>query len=979
MKFISKAGIRSVGCTSFILLGLAAFSGHAALWGQTYPTQIGTEASDRPTGFIDAFKDQGRLTVDSAGNPVPTDASGNPLSDGTVVVFDDRPTFAWAPPIDDPSEDQPNMSGLYTLSFTGQAVLSNVAGNPMLTFSNQTYDAATNTTTVNVLMPGGPTYADGPALMVISFTNTQLTATSGTNTGFANLQVIRPGFTLAEAANPTQVYDPAFLAAYGPFAYIRFMGWLGTNQNPYIATTCASAAPACSTVNTPTIGWTQRSLPTDFYQGVGASVSTSNPNLNTGGWGISWEYVILLANATNKDIWVNVPINATGSSDQYDPTYVASPDTTSYVYNLAMLLKNGDAFTGNVGLNPGLHIYIEHSNEVWNSGFMQYGWNENAADAEVAAAPGKVSVLNNDGDTNSNDWADRRHIKRLYEIAYIFESVFGSGSFGTTIRPVYAWWQLDEGSSSGAANALAWFKTNYGAPANYFYAMAQGDYFSPTNWSTDTTIADVLTDMTANSNASVGLVTNNLATATQYGLKLAAYEGGPGNTNGGANSTTNLGVQILANRDPGMDTLVQTHIRNNWFQQGGDLFGYFAMSSAYSRYGDWGATDDYRNLTTAKYNALVNLTGYEPNGVPFTPGDLIATAGDSAVELVWQPVPGATSYSVYRGTAPGAESATAIGTVSTTTYSDTGLADGTTYYYVVTAANSTGTSASSNEASAMPVGVPPAAPVLSATAGNAQANLSWVAVAGAATYNVYQGSTSGGESSTPIATGITATTYTVDNLTNGTAYYFEVAAVNSYGTGAMSNEEAVTPVAPSFSVSGAPVSLAPGATTSNTSTVNLTPGGGFTGNVTLTAALTTSPAGAVDPPTFSFGTTSPVDITGSAAGTATLTISTTAATSSQVSYPNRQGIPWYAAGGATLACLLLFGVPARRRSWRSMLGMVLLLVALAGGAFACGGGSAGGGGGGNGNPGTTAGTYTITVTGTSGTITQTGTVTLDVQ
>ena len=227
--------------------------------------------------------------------------------------------------------------------------------------------AATNTTTVNVLMPGGPTYADGPALMVISFTNTQLTATSGTNTGFANLQVIRPGFTLAEAANPTQVYDPAFLAAYGPFAYIRFMGWLGTNQNPYIATTCASAAPACSTVNTPTIGWTQRSLPTDFYQGVGASVSTSNPNLNTGGWGISWEYVILLANATNKDIWVNVPINATGSSDQYDPTYVASPDTTSYVYNLAMLLKNGDAFTGNVGLNPGLHIYIEHSKKNYIS------------------------------------------------------------------------------------------------------------------------------------------------------------------------------------------------------------------------------------------------------------------------------------------------------------------------------------------------------------------------------------------------------------------------------------------------------------------------------------------------------------------------------------------------------------------------------------------------------------------------------------
>jgi hypothetical protein len=891
MRVIGATGIRSLSIVLFVLLGLTAFWGSATLRGQTYPTQIGTEASDRPTGFIDAFKDQGRLTVDSSGNPVPTDANGNPLSDGIVVVFDDRPTFAWAPPIDDPAQYQPDMSGLYTMSFTGQAVLSSVAGNPTLTFSNQAWNAATNTTTVNVSMPGGPTYADGPALMVISFTNTQLTPTSGANTGIANLQVIRPGFTLAEAANPAQVFDPAFVAAYAPFAYIRFMGWLGTNTNPYIATSCASAAPACSTVNTPTIGWSQRSLPTDFYQGVGASVSSSNPNLNTGAWGISWEYVILLANAANKDIWINVPINATGSSDQYDPTYVASPDTSSYVYNLAMLLKNGDAATGNVGLNPGLHIYIEHSNEVWNSGFMQYGWNENAAEAEVAAAPGGVSVLNNDGDTNTLDWAYRRHIKRLYEIANIFESVFGPGSFGTTIRPVYAWFQFDEGSGSGAANALAWFKTNYGPPANYFYAMAQGDYFSPSNWASDTTIAEVLSDMTANSNASVSYVTQNLATANQYGLKLAAYEGGPGNTNGGQNSTTNLGVQILANRDPGMDTLVQTHIRNNWFQQGGDMFGYFVMSSAYSRYGDWGATDDYRNLTTAKYNALVNLTGYEPNGVPFSPGDLVATAGNSSVGLVWQPVPGATSYSVYRGTAPGGESTTAITTTSQTSYTDTGLTNGTTCYYIVTGANTTGTSTPSNEASATPV-----AP-------------------------------------------------------------------------------------PSFAITGTAVSVEPGAATGNTSTITVTPSGGFTGAVALTASVTSGPNNAIDPPTFSFGTTTPVNLTSASAGTATLTISTTApingggCTASTRTAPS---LPWRSGGGVVLACLVLIGIPARRRFWRAFFSMLALLAISAGGISACGGGSS------HTCPpipvsGTTAGTYTITVTGTSGSLTATGTVTLTVQ
>jgi len=890
----------------FALFSLTALAAGPTLWSQTYPTQIGTEASDRPTGFIDALKDQGRLTVNASGGAVATDASGNPLSDGIVVVFDDRPTPAWAPPIDDPAQYQPNMSGTYTVSFTGQAVLSSVTGNPTLAFSNQSYDAATNTTTVNVQMPGGPTYADGPALMAISFTNTQLTPTSGTNTGIANLQVIRPGFTLAEAANPEQVFDPLFVNAFAPFSYIRFMGWLGTNQNPFVVSGCASAAAACSSVNTPTMGWSQRSLPTDFYQGVGPSIASTHPG-RAGGWGISWEYVILLANATNKDVWISLPINATGSPDQYDPDYVASPDTSSYVYNLAQLFKNGDAFTGNKGLNPGLHIYLEDSNEVWNTGFQQYGWNVNAAKAEVAAAPGGVSVLNNDGDTNPTDWADRRHIKRVYEIAQIFESVYGAGSFGAIIRPVYAWWQMDEGVSSaaawqqdagpgglsGAAVALAWFKTNYGAPANSIYGMAMGDYFTAANYANDATIPEVLADMSANSTVDVAYLTANLATANQYGLRLMVYEGGPDNSNGGNQNTVNVGPQILANRDPGMDALVQTHIRNNWFLQGGSTFGYFALSGAYSRYGDYGATDDYRNLTTAKYNAIVNLTGYEPNGVPFSPGDLVATPGSASIDLAWLPVPGATGYSVYRGTASGAESATAIATTSSTAYTDTPLTAGTAYYYTVAGTNSTGPGAPSNEASA-----------------------------------------------TPLA-------------------------------------------APSFAISGAAVSVAPGATTGNTSLITITPSGGFTGSVALTAVLATSPTGAQYLPTLSFGSTTPVNITGVTAGTATLTISTTAATSAALIHPQRFGAPWCAAAGATLAGIFLFCIPARRRSWRRMLGVLLSLAFLAGGLISCGGGgssnSGGGGGGGGGIAGTTAGTYTITVTGTSGSITETFIVNLTVQ
>ena len=115
----SRLSARLDSIALFVIFTLTALAGSSTLWSQTYPTQIGAESSDRPTGFIDAFKDQGRLTQSASGDAVPTDASGNPLSDGIVVGFDDRPVPAWAPPIDDPAQYQPNMSGTYTMSFTG--------------------------------------------------------------------------------------------------------------------------------------------------------------------------------------------------------------------------------------------------------------------------------------------------------------------------------------------------------------------------------------------------------------------------------------------------------------------------------------------------------------------------------------------------------------------------------------------------------------------------------------------------------------------------------------------------------------------------------------------------------------------------------------------------------------------------------------------------------------------------------------------
>jgi len=89
---------------------------------------------------------------------------------------------------------------------------------------------------------------------------------------------------------------------------------------------------------------------------------------------------------------------------------------------------------------------------------------------------------------------------------------------------------------------------------------------------------------------------------------------------------------------------------------------------------------------------------------------------------------------------------------------------------------------------------PPAAPTnLTASAGNAQVTLSWTASTGASSYNVYRGTTAGGEGATPIQTNVTNLSYPDTAVTNGTTYYYVVTAVNAGGESSKSNEASATP------------------------------------------------------------------------------------------------------------------------------------------------------------------------------------------
>jgi len=213
---------------------------------------------------------------------------------------------------------------------------------------------------------------------------------------------------------------------------------------------------------------------------------------------------------------------------------------------------------------------------------------------------------------------------------------------------------------------------------------------------------------------------------------------------------------------------------------------------------------------------------------------------------------------------------------------------------------------------------------------------------------------------------LTNGTYTFPIPANSLASGLDPLTVNYSGDGsyaAGSNSATVTVTSSTFTlnvpvVTVTPATIAPGA--SSTAVVTVASTAGYTGTVTLTCQQTGGPSTG-DGTSCTLAGGSGVTLTSATtSGTVTFTVSTVAPVAA-VAYPQIRKNGWAGAGtGAVLAVLMLIGIPARRRSWRQMLGVLVLMTAL-GGLAGCGGSGGGGGGGGNTDPGTTAGTYTYTV------------------
>lgn len=365
---------------------------------------------------------------------------------------------------------------------------------------------------------------------------------SGIKGGIKDFRMLRPGL----AAEPGP-FHPALLAALKGirFSTIRYMNFTHTNGSdpPYPGQ----------------IPWRERKLPTDASQAPIKALGKLG--------GASWEEVIALANLSKADAWINVPLSA----------------DAGYVRELAALMKKG--------LDPSLNLYVESSNEVWNTApdFSQSLYNR---------AQAKTLRLGE----------HENHARRSVELAKAFEQAFGAGSLNRRVRvvlcshqPMLEWW---------VEPMLQYVKKRHGDPPKFFWGIACQTYFSARGDKTGTP-EGMLKASRMDIQRQLEETAGNKAGRRQWAAKAKAwrlpggflsYEGGPDSGGGGTN---NIGARIQAERSLEMGDLMRLNLEEGFFRQGGGLAMQFTLSSGYNRYGCWGLSDDITQpRRNAKYVAL---------------------------------------------------------------------------------------------------------------------------------------------------------------------------------------------------------------------------------------------------------------------------------------------------------------------------------------------------------------------------------------
>jgi hypothetical protein len=334
-------------------------------------------------------------------------------------------------------------------------------------------------------------------------------------------------------------FHPDFLEFLQDFQVIRFMDWMKTNGSP-------------------------------VEEGADRTATTHYTQTLAGG--IAYEYITELCNRLEKDAWICIP-------------HRASDD---YLYQLAGFFKDR--------LDPGLKLYIEYSNEVWNGIFSQNHY-----------AQQQGAALGYPGQPWEQGW--RYYVKRTHDIFDNFEEVFEDDDRLVKIlsgQSANRWLnnRLLEYSLEDSYNPNQNKADAFGiAP---YFGGSVADAIGDAGLTATITVEAILDSMEQALPGSFSLMEENKEVASNYDMDLVCYEAGQHLVASHLYNNDEAYVQKLtdANRHPRMKELYCAYFDHWYDEAGGGLLCNFSSHGTYSKWGSWGVKEFMDEWEAPKYLAL---------------------------------------------------------------------------------------------------------------------------------------------------------------------------------------------------------------------------------------------------------------------------------------------------------------------------------------------------------------------------------------
>lgn len=360
-----------------------------------------------------------------------------------------------------------------------------------------------------------------------------------------DMHLLLPG---TEATYQSQPYYSAWLQKVQAFSVLRLMDWGQTNNWGY-GHDAVAARNAVQRVD-----WAGRA-PLDYY-------TWTTPR------GIPYEEMIRMANTLGKNIWINIPHDA---SDEY-------------IREMARLFRDQ--------LDPHLTLYVEYSNETWNWMFGQTHWLNDQSDPNTPWPERIVPFIQNALDIFSAEFNGQTD--RLVRVVGVQASYLDvSRRIVRNLRP-------------GSFDAFA--------PAAYFH-FNNAAYQTLSSLGASATAADVIRVVRDSLPESLGYLQDmKTQLGDALGLSMVFYEGGQHLTPNpwGSDQPYNQAL-VDAQRDPGM-----YQIYMDWFNGLHQIMGdeptafatYSFVGTPSLRYGSWGMLEalnqDLSVLPAPKYEAIMD-------------------------------------------------------------------------------------------------------------------------------------------------------------------------------------------------------------------------------------------------------------------------------------------------------------------------------------------------------------------------------------